>query len=36
MLVMAIDATDEPLFLDKEASQPVQLLTLPYDLSPTE
>jgi len=36
LAVMAIDATEEPLFLDKEASQPVQLLTLPYDLSPAE
>jgi len=36
LAVVAIDATEEPLFLDKEGKQALQLLELPYSLAPAE
>ncbi len=36
LAVLAIDATTEPLFLDKEAKRPLQLLEMPYALTPPE
>ena len=36
LAVIAIDATTEPLYLDKEASMPVKLLELPYELTATD
>lgn len=34
LAVIAIDATNGPMFLDKEGRHPVQLLELPYELLP--